>query len=185
MRPEYREALESQHKILVVLWSVFLAGIFLYLWISKTFLAQWQLAASGAFAQAARLVLWLLTLFDLATLVWWKKRFLAEEAILGGAKQYKILQSLQEHKSPVEERAAAAVSSYVTGKIVAFALVEAVAVYGFAMVLTSRYFLGQYILSAAAGALLIVEFPSRRFLERLVQAIEPSSTTDETRPGEE
>jgi len=38
---------------------------------------------------------------------------------------------------------------------------------------------------AAAGALLIVEFPSRRFLERLVQAIEPSSTTDETRPGEE
>jgi hypothetical protein len=182
VRPDYREALESQHKILVVLWWVFVAGIFLYLWISKTFLAQWQLASSASFAQAARLVLWLLTLFDLATLVWWKKRFLTKEAILGGAKQYKILQSLQEHKTPIEERAAAVVSSYVTGKIVAFALAEAVAVYGFAMVLTSRYFLGLYILSAAAGVLLLLEFPSKRFLGALLKEV---AAVGESRPAKD
>ena len=180
IRPEYRDALASQHTILIVLWWIFVGGLFLYLWISKTFLEHWQLAASASFAQAARLVLWLLTLFDLGTLVWWKKRFLNKQAILGGAKQYKILQSLQEHKTPVEERAAAVVSAYVTGKIVAFALAEAVAVYGFAMVLVSRYFPGLYILSAAAGVLLVVEFPSRRFLEALIQEIETRRSPDES-----
>jgi hypothetical protein len=184
IRPEFRQALATQHKILVVLWWVFVAGLFLYLWISQTFLANWQLAGAASFAQAARLILWLLTFCDLATLVWWKRRFLTRQAILGGAKQYKILQSLQEHKTTVEERAAAVVSSYVTGKIVAFALAEAVAVYGFAMVLTSRYFPGLYILSAAAGALLLVEFPSRRFLEGLVKEIE-AQPMNESRIREE
>jgi hypothetical protein len=40
IRAEYREALESQHKILVVLWGVFIGGIFLYLWIAKVFLPK-------------------------------------------------------------------------------------------------------------------------------------------------
>jgi hypothetical protein len=172
IRPDYRKALESQQTILVALWWVFLGGIFLYLWISETFLAHWQLAVPASLAQSLRLALWLLTLCDLATLIWWKRRFLTQRAILAGVKQYKILQSLQEHKTPIEERAAAVVSSYVTGKIVAFALAEAVAVYGFAFALTSRYFPGLYILSAAAGALLLLEFPSKRFLRQLLQEVE-------------
>jgi hypothetical protein len=176
IRPDYREALESQHKILVVLWFVFLAGIALYLWIAKTFLAERQLGV-GSFAQTARLVLWLLTFFDVATLMWWRKRFLSKEAILGGVKQYKVLQSLQEHKTPIEERAAAVVSSYVTGKIVAFALAEAVAIYGFAMVLTSRYFLGLYILSVAGAVLLLLDFPSRRFLDELITDVESGAVS--------
>jgi hypothetical protein len=182
IRAEYREALESQHKILVVLWGVFIGGISLYLWIAKVFLAERQLAMAGSFSQTARFVLWLLALFDVATLMWWKKRFLIPEAILGGAKQYKILQVLQGHKTPLEERAAQAVSSYVTSKIVVFAMVEAVAIYGFAMVLTSRYFLGQYILSAAAAVLLLLEFPSRTFLMELLHEVEAGA---ESRPTEE
>jgi hypothetical protein len=39
------------------------------------------------------------------------------------------------------------------------------------MVLTSRYFLGQYILSAAA-ALLLLEFHSRNFLMELLHEVE-------------
>jgi hypothetical protein len=51
-------------------------------------------------------------------------------------------------------------------------MAEAVAIYGFAMVLTSRYFLGQYILSGAAAVLLLLEFPSRTFLMKLLQELE-------------
>jgi hypothetical protein len=174
IRPEYREMLQGQHTILVVLWSVFVVAIFLYLWIAHTFLAQRQLAPGSAFSQIARLLMWLLAFFDLATLMWWKRRFLTRAAILGGVKQYKLLQALQGHMGALEERAAAVVSSYVTSKIVAFALIEALAIYGFALVLVSRYFLGQYILSVAGGVLLLVEFPSRRFLEELLGAAENS-----------
>src|SRR5262249_54997006 len=119
-----------------------------------------------------RLFLWFLTFVDIATLVWWKRRFLNEQAILAGVKRYKVLQALQDHKGAIEERAAGLVSSYVTGKIVAFALAEAVAIYGFALVLTSHYFVGQYILSIAGGLLLLLEFPSRRFLTDLIAAAE-------------
>lgn len=172
IRPVYRQALETQHTVLVSLWAIFLAGILLYLWLAETFLADRQLAIGQGFVQAARIFLWVLTLLDIATLVWWKRRFLTSQALLSGAKHYKLLQALQEHKGAAEERAGALISSYVTGKIVAFALAEAVAIYGFALVLTSRYFLGQYILSAASGLLLLLEFPSRRFLDELVGAAE-------------
>lgn len=161
-----------QHKVLVSIWAIFAAAILLYLWIADTFLAERQLAIGPGIAQAARLFLWFLTFVDITTLLWWKRRFLTKQAILTGAKRYKLLQALQEHKGAAEERAGGVVSSYVTGTIVAFALAEAVAIYGFAFVLTSRFFLGQYILSAASGLLLLMEFPSRRTLDELVAAAE-------------
>ena len=167
--------LEGQHQILVVLWAIFATAILLYLWISATFLFSRQLGVGDSFAQAARMFLWLLTFLDLATLSWWKRRFLTKRAILEGAKNYKLLQALQAHKGPLEERAAAVVSSYVTGKIIAFSLVEAVAIYGFAQAFSSRYFMGQYILSAAAGFLLLLEFPSRKFLRELIGSVEAES----------
>ncbi len=175
IRPEYREMLESQHGVLVALWSVFAAAIFLYLGVSQTFLADRQLAVADSFSHTARLFLWILTFLDLATLMWWKRRFLTREAILGGVKQYKLLQALQGHKTPVEERTAAIVSSYVTSKVVAFAMAEAVAIYGFALVLVSRYFVGQYILTVASGVLLLIEFPSRPFLTELIREAEETS----------
>jgi hypothetical protein len=172
IRPEYRVMLESQHGVLVALWWVFIGAIFFYLWISYAFLTYRQLAITDSFSQAARLFLWILTFLDLATLVWWKRRFLRREAILGGAKKYKLLQALEGHKTPVEERTAAVVSSYVTSKVVAFAMAEAVAIYGFALALMGRYFVGQYILTIASGVLLVMEFPSRRFLTELLSEAE-------------
>ncbi len=172
IRRDFREALEAQHTVLVALWVIFACGILIYIAVAQIFLADRQLAISYAFAQTAKMFIWFLTFVDIATLVWWKRRFLTREAILGGAKRYKVLQALQGHKGETEERAAALVSSYVTGKTVAFALAEAVAIYGFALVLTSHYFVGQYVLSAASGLLLLLEFPSREFLTDLVDAAE-------------
>ncbi len=172
IRREFRETLEAQHGVLLALWVIFACGILIYIAVAQTFLAGKQLAISDAFAQTAKMFLWFLTFVDMATLVWWKRRFFNKQAILAGVKRYKVLQALQEHKGESEQRAAVLVSSYVTGKIVAFALAEAVAIYGFALVLTSHYFLGQYILSVASGVLLLLEFPSRRLLTDLVTAAE-------------
>ncbi|HKA33585.1 MAG TPA: hypothetical protein VKH64_10255 [Candidatus Binatia bacterium] len=172
IRRDFRQALEAQHSVLLALWVIFACGILIYIAVAQIFLADKQLAISYAFAQTAKLFLWFLTFVDIVTLVWWKRRFLNKEAILGGVKRYKVLQALQDHKGESEERAALMVSSYVTGKVVAFALAEAVAIYGFALVLTSHYFIGQYILSIASGILLLLEFPSRRFLADLIAAVE-------------
>jgi|GEM_PF-461966 hypothetical protein len=172
IRREFRQALEAQHNVLLALWVIFACGILIYIAVAQIFLADRQLAISYAFAQTAKMFIWFLTFVDIATLFWWKRRFLTNEAILGGAKRYKVLQALQGHKGESEERAAAFVSSYVTGKVVAFALAEAVAIYGFALVLTSHYFVGQYILSIGSGLLLLLEFPSRGFLTDLVDAAE-------------
>ena len=173
IRPEYRKTLESQHGVLVVLWVIFVVGIILYLWISEFLLAGRKLSAGPAFSEPARIVLWLLAFFDLGALAWWKKRFLTKGAILvAGLKKTKLLQALQGHESPLEEQAAGAISFYVTAKIVAFAMVEAIAIYGFALALIGHDLWGQYPLSLASGVLLLLEFPSRPFLEELLRDVE-------------
>ncbi len=172
IRPEFRKALDSQQKVLVVLWVVFIWAIFVYLWIANFILAKSGFSAGSSFSGSARIVLWLLAFLDLGYLVWWKKRFLTKEAILGGSKKFKLLQALQGHKSPLEEQAAGVISSYVTGKIVAFAIVEAVAVYGFVLALVGRYVWDQYLFSIASGVMLLFEFPSKPFLEELLRDVE-------------
>ncbi len=172
IRPEYRKTLESQHKVLVVLWMAFIIAILLYLWIAKLILANPKFPARYSFSETARMVLWLLAILDLGYLIWWKKRFLAKEAIFGGAKKFKLLQVLQEHKSPLEEQAAGVISSYITGKIVAFAIVEAIAVYGLILALIGGYAWDQYLFSIASGALLLFEFPSKPYLEELLRDVE-------------
>ena len=176
IRPEFRKALDGQQQILVVLWVVFVWAIFLYLWIASFILANTGFSAGYSFSGTARVILWLLALLDLGYLVWWKKRFLTKAAILGGSKKFKLLQALQGHNSPLEEQAAGVISSYVTGKIVAFAIVEAIAVYGFVLALVGRYVWDQYLFSIASGALLLFEFPSKYFLEELLRDIEARSS---------
>jgi hypothetical protein len=111
-------------------------------------------------------------LVDLGYLIWWKKHFLTRRAILDESKKSKILKALEEHKGPPEERAASVISSYVTRKIVAFAIIEAIAVYGFVLALIGRNFWDQYLLSALSLILLAVEFPAKSFLEKLVSDLE-------------
>ena len=51
-------------------------------------------------------------------------------------------------------------SSYVTRKIVIFAIIEAIAVYGFVLALVGRFVQDFYLLSALSLVLLVIEFPS-------------------------
>jgi len=172
IRPEYRKALEDQQQVLVLLWVFFLSAIFIYLWLTEVVLGRSGFSAGSSFAEITRVVLWLLAFIELGTFVWWRRRFLSKEAILGGAKKYKLLQVLQEHTTPLEERAAQVVSSYVTSKIVAFAIIEAMAVYGFVLALIGGYIRDQVLFSLASGMLLVVEFPSKFRLEELVKEAE-------------
>jgi hypothetical protein len=172
IRPEYRKALDGQQQVLVLLWTFFVSGIFIYLWVTEFVLGKSGFAAGSSFAATTRMVIWLLAFIDLGTFVWWRKRFLAREAILAGAKKHKLLRVLQEHTTPVEERAARVVSSYVTSKIVAFAIVEAMAVYGFVLALVGGHIRDQYLLSLASGMLLLFEFPSKSRLEQLLRDVE-------------
>ena len=172
IRPEFRKALEAQQQILVLLWTFFFCGIFVYLWLTEFILQRSGFSAGSSLAETSRIVLWLLAVIDLGTFVWWKKGFLTQEAILRGSKKYKTLQVLQEHKTPVEERAAQVVSAYVTSKIVAFAILEAMAVYGFVLALIGGYVREQYLLSFASGALLAFEFPRKAFLGKILKDIE-------------
>jgi hypothetical protein len=172
IRTEFRKSLESQQQVLVVLWAVFVWAIFVYLGITHFILMRSEFAPGGSYSETLRIVLWVLAFVDVATLVWWRKNYLTKEAILGGVRQYKVLQSLQEHANAVEERAAAVVSSYVTSKVVLFAIIEALAVYGFVLAVVGRFLPDQYLFSFASLVLLLVEFPSKARLQELLQQVE-------------
>jgi hypothetical protein len=172
IRPEFKKSLEGQQQVLVVLWAVFVWAIFVYLGITHFVLMKSGFAPGGSYSETLRVVLWVLAFIDVATLVWWKKNYLTNEAILGGAKQYKVLQSLQEHANAVEERAAGIVSSYVTSKVVVFAIIEALAVYGFVLAVVGRFLPDQYLFSLAGLVLLLLEFPSKARLQKLLRQVE-------------
>jgi hypothetical protein len=172
IRPEFRKELVDQRGAAVILWSCFTISIPLYLVIARNVLANPKYAAGLSFAESARIVLWLLVAVDLGYLVWWKKRYLAPEAILGGVKPAKILRALEAHKGALEQRAAAAVSTYVTRKTVVFAIIEAIAVYGLLLALVGHYLPDHYLLSALSLVLLSFEYPARRQMERLLRKVE-------------
>ena len=175
IRAEFREVLENQQQVLVILWAFFFFGIFVYLWIAEFLVARLGPPSGSAASELGRIVIWILSFIELATLVWWKKRSLTTEAILGGVSQHKLLQALRGHSSPVEERAAAVVSSYITSKVVAFAIIEAIAVFGLVVNIVGRHTVDQYLLSLASGALLVVEFPFKPRLQELLSAVEKES----------
>src|SRR5919109_25539 len=172
IRPEFRNSLLSQQGALLFIWGFFVVSIFVYIAITHLVLGNSRTEGESSFSQAVKSILWVLVLVDLGYLIWWKKRFLTRRAILDESKKSKILKALEEHKGPPEERAASVISSYVTRKIVAFAIVEAIAVYGFVLALIGRNFWDQYLLSALSLILLAVEFPAKSFLEKLVSDLE-------------
>jgi hypothetical protein len=126
----------------------------------------------GQLAETARVLLWGLAVVDLGYFAWWKKHYLTRAALLDRAKQAKLFSALEEHEGPVEERAAFVVSTYVTRKVVLFAIIDALAVYGLVLAIVGRYVADQYLLSALTLILLILEFPSQRL----------ASTTRKTPP---
>lgn len=172
IRPDFRKSLLSQQGALLFIWGFFAVSIFIYIVITHVVLGNSSTAGESPFSRAAKWMFWLLVLVDLGYLVWWKKRFLTRQAILDQSTKSKILRALEEHKGQPEQRAASVISTYVTRKIVAFAIIEAIAVYGLVLAFVTRNFGDQYLLSALSLILLAVEFPAKSFLEKLVDDLE-------------
>jgi hypothetical protein len=172
IRPDYRTILMDQRGAAVILWSCFMISIVIYIVIAQNVLANPRFARGFPAPETIRTVLWILVLVDLGYYAYWKKRYLRPEAILADRKRTKLLRALAEHQGPVEERAASVVSTYITRKIVLFAIIEAIAVYGLVLALAGRYLSDQYSLSVLSLILLALEFPRESFLEKLVREIE-------------
>jgi hypothetical protein len=174
IRPEFRKILSDQRGAAVILWSCFMIAIVIYIVIARNVLATPKFAGGFSQAPSVRIGLWILAAIDLGYYIYWKKHYLTSEALLAEAKSTKLLRALEGHQGPIEERAAAVVSTYVTRKTVLFAIIEAVAVYGLILGLAGPYPSDLYLLSAVGWLLLAVEFPFEKSLERLLQTVEGS-----------
>jgi hypothetical protein len=172
IRPEFKKILLDQQGAAVILWAFFTMSVALYIIIAQLVVGDAGFVADPTVAHAVRTVLWILVLVDLGYLVWWKRRNLNRKALTDKATRTKILRALEEHQGDLEARAAAVISTYVTRKIVVFAIIEALAVYGLVMALIGRYLWDQYLLSGLSLVLLAMEFPGKSFLEGLVNDIE-------------
>jgi hypothetical protein len=176
IRPEFRKILSDQRGAAVILWSCFMIAIVIYIVIARNVLATPKFAGGFSQAPIVRIGLWMLALVDLGYYVYWKKRYLASEAVLAEAKSTKLLRAVEGHQGLMEERAAAVVSTYVTRKTVLFAIIEAVAVYGLILGLAGPYPSEMYLLSVVSWLLLTFEFPSEKSLETLLRRVEGSET---------
>ncbi len=178
IRPEFRKILLDQRGAAVILWSCFVISIPIYLVIARKLLGNPSIGINRSIAGPARMVLWLLTLIDLGYYAYWRRRNFFSEAILRDARATKLLRALEEFTGAVEERAAYVVSTYVTRKIVIFAIIEAIAVYGFVLALVGRFVQDFYLLSALSLVLLVIEFPSQKSLDAIVRAAERSEASN-------
>jgi len=171
IRPEFRKILLDQRGAAVILWSFFVISIPVYIFISQKFVTALAADASS-FTDTVRIFVWLLALVDLGYYIYWKRQNLSPDTILASGKSAKLFRALADFRGVTEERAAYAVSTYVTRKVVVFAIIEAIAVYGFVLVFIGHLVADQYFLSALSLALLVIEFPSEKSLDAIVKAAE-------------
>lgn len=172
IRPEFRKILLDQRGAAVILWSCFVISIPIYIVIARNLLENPAIGSNRSIAETARIVLWLLTLVDLGYYIYWRKGKFTNDAMLRDARSTKLFRALEEFSGPLEERAAYAVSTYITRKVVLFAIIEAIAVYGFVAGTLGRYVSDLYLLSAISLVLLTIEFPSQKSLEELLRNVE-------------
>ena len=172
IQPEYRKILLDQRGAAVILWSFFVISIPIYIVIVRNVLSDQNLGSDRPFAEIARIIVWLLTIVDLGYYVYWRHRNLSPESMLRDARSTKLFRALEEFQGPMEERAAYVVSTYVTRKVVIFAIIEAIAVYGLVAAIVGRDLSDQNFLSAVSLALLVIEFPSEKSLAELMHKVE-------------
>jgi hypothetical protein len=172
IRPDFKKVLLDQQGAAVILWAFFTISIALYIVIGRWVVQDGDGIGSASLAGTLRALLWALVLIDLGYLVWWKKHNLSRQALLAKPSKAKILRALEQHTGRVEQRAAAVISTYVTRKIVGFAIIEAVAVYGLLLAVVGGHLEDQYVLSALSLLLLALEFPRNSVLVGLVNEIE-------------
>ena len=177
IRPEFRKILLDQRGAAVILWSFFFISVPIYLVIARHLLGNPNLGTNPSIAEPARLIFWALTLVDIGYYFYWRDRNLSADAIKRDARKTKLFRALEEFQGAVEENAAYLVSTLVTRKVVIFAIIEAVAVYGFVLAFLGRFIVDQIVLSLLSLILLTIEFPSARSVESLLQEIERSAAT--------
>lgn len=177
IRPEFRKILLDQRGAAVILWSFFFISVPVYLLIARHLLGNPNLGTNPSIAEPARMIFWALTLVDIGYYFYWRDRNLSADAIKREARKTKLFRALEEFQGAVEENAAYVVSTLVTRKVVIFAIIEAVAVYGFVLAFLGRFIVDQIVLSLLSLILLTIEFPSTRSVESLLQEIERSAAT--------
>lgn len=175
IRPEFRKLLLDQRGAAVILWSCFVISIPVYIVVARQVLENPNIGANRAFADTARVFLWFLAAVDLGYYAFWRVRRMSSEAILQTSGSTKLLRSLENFVGRAEERAAYVVSTYITRKVVLYAIIEAVAVYGLVLAIVGRFVSDLYLLSTLSLILLVIEFPAERSLARLLGKIETSS----------
>ena len=176
IRPEFRKVLLDQRGAAIILWSFFTISMPIYLVIARQLLTNPNVGTNQSIAEPARLIFWLLTFVDLGYYAYWRKRHLSLAAILRDARKTKLFRALEEFQGSAEETAAYNVSTFVTRKVVIFAIIEAIAVCGFVLAFLGRFVNDQYLLSLLSLILLAFEFPSARSVESLVQQTEQNPT---------
>jgi hypothetical protein len=162
----------EQRGAAVILWSAFTIFVVIYIVIAENVLANPKYARGLWFADTARMIFWALAIIDLGYYVYWKKRYLTPEAIAAGSSKTRILRALDGYDGLHEKEAALVVSTYITRRIVLYAIIEALAVYGLILAIVGRFFTDQYILSALSLILLALEFPRERSLQEVLRRVE-------------
>ena len=165
IRPEFRKILVDQRGAAVILWSFFFISVPIYLVIARYLLGNPNLGTNPSIAEPARIIFWALTLVDIGYYFYWRDRNLSADAIKREARKTKLFRALEEFQGAVEENAAYVVSTLVTRKVVIFAIIEAVAVYGFVLAFLGRFIADQIVLSLLSLILLTIEFPSAKSVE--------------------
>ena len=175
IRPEFRKILLDQRGAAVILWSFFFISVPIYLVIARHLLGNPKVGTNPSIAEPARIIFWVLTLVDIGYYFYWRDRNLSTAAIKREARKTKLFRALEEFQGAAEENAAYVVSTLVTRKIVIFAIIEAIAVYGFVLAFLGRFAADQIVLSLLSLILLTIEFPSAKSVESLIQELEHSA----------
>lgn len=172
IREQFKRKLERRHTKLVLIWLAFVLANFHYVWFANHLAAHDPVVIAPGFASKLRTALWLFAAADIWALYgFWKKRIFTRQAFLAPAARVKIPAALRGHASPVEEKAAAAVSLYFLAETITFAFAAAIAIFGFALVFVGRYMTDQYLLTLLSLGILLYEFPSKSFLQQLVREV--------------
>lgn len=173
IRPEFHDKLTEQRGAAVILWCLFFAFVPLYLVIARYLLTNPSFGQGFSGAYSIKIVIWVLTVVDLSYYFYWRRNKLTVDAILRDAESNKLFRSVENYQGEAERLAAHAVCTYVTRKIVLYAILGAVAVYGLVLALIGRFVDDQYALSALSLILLAIEFPSERSIKPLIERIDP------------
>jgi hypothetical protein len=172
IRPEFKKVLLDQRGAAVILWSFFAISIPIYLLIARQLLGNPSLGTNPAIAEPSRIMFWILSVIDLAYYGYWRRKNLTPLAIRRDARQTKLFRAVAEFNGVDEQNAAHLVSTYITRKVVIFAIIEALAVYGFVLAFLGRFVGDQIALSLLSLLLLAIEFPTQNSLAALIDTVE-------------